>query len=191
MNENIGDVMRNPLIFLLAGAVLCSLPLFGEHTTVVIPPTVTAGKGDISGRLRRLEEDMEDLDKKLRNADADSKKGISLRQQREELGLKMIHEAQLFFLDYGSKKMDGRARKLMLLWKNESQMLMKTLGKIKDFPGAEELTSLPKLLKKARSGKFAISRIPRSDSALLREIQKLQKDALEDYHKQEMRNRPR
>ena len=92
------------------------------------------GYGDINGEMRRIEEDIENLERKMRKVDPDSKKGISMENERELLSLKFIHEAQKFILDGGLKNKDKRSTKVVLMMKNETEFLQKSLQKSKDFP---------------------------------------------------------
>ena len=144
--------------------------------------------GDISGRLRRMEDDIKDLDKKLAKAEAGSRKALNLTRQREKYALEMIHSIQLELMDGGNKN-DGRRRKLQLLLKNESNFLKKSLKDRKDFPGLDHLADISIIIQNIRSGKLKYDdKIPKSDSLLMRDIQKKQRDYLDKIHKEQLRN---
>lgn len=144
--------------------------------------------GDISGRLRRMEDDIKDLDKKLAKAEAGSRKALNLTRQREKYALEMIHSIQLELMDGGNKN-DGRRRKLQLLLKNESNFLKKSLKNRKDFPGLDHLADISIIMQNIRSGKLKYDdKIPKNDSLLMREIQKKQRDYLDKIHKEQLRN---
>lgn len=143
---------------------------------------------DISGRLRRLEDDIKDLDKKIAKAQTDSRKALTLQHQREKLALEMVHSAQLELLN-APVKADGRSRKLELLLKNEAEILEKSLNKNNSFPGLKYLTNTTGMLQDIRSGKLQFSgKISKSDSTLLREVQKKQREALTEQHKEQSRS---
>ena len=148
--------------------------------------------GDIMGSMRRLEDDIKDVEKKLGRAEEGSQKRLNLQQERDKLSLEMIHTAQTYFFEKGSSRNDGRTRKLHLLLQNECNMLQKTLKEIPDFPFPDRMHEISQLLLDIRSGKERYSgKIPRSNQSLLREIQKNQRELLKEFQKEQRKNRPR
>ena len=62
-------------------------------------------------------------------------------------------------------------------------------GFTRDFPYLDRLGNARLLIGEIRSGKVQFpDRVPNSDSVLLREIQKLQREFLEEYHRTSERN---
>ena len=142
---------------------------------------------DISGQMKRLADDLEDIDRKLSRINSESRTALNHRQERERVSLKLIHMIQNELMDY--KHNDGKRRKMALLLFNESKMLAQTAKNIKGFPMLDRMTDFQKFLDDIRSGKEKFrGKIPRSDSVLLKEIQKEQRRLLEEYHKQEQKN---
>lgn len=160
---------------LMLAAVMCG-------TTAL---TASDIKNGLTGKFRRLAGDIEDLDRKMRNTDPESKKGINQLYERCKLSLEFIHEGQKFLLN--SRKNDRQIQKAMLIMKNESAFLQETLKNEKSFPGLAQINDVKTLLKAARSGKFSLERkIPKSDNALLQEIQKEQRKALHEIFKKKI-----
>ncbi|MBE6358751.1 MAG: hypothetical protein E7057_05830 [Lentisphaerae bacterium] len=143
---------------------------------------------DLNGRLRRLEEDIEDVEKKMRNADPGSRRALNLQHEREKLALEFIHEAHRYFLEYGWNKTDRRSRKMRLMLDNEAAVLKGTVEKDKRFFGAEYLNDSRGMLRNIRNGRLKYrERAPINDSMLLKDIHKIQKKALEDIHREQQK----
>ena len=103
--------------------------------------------------------------------------------------MQIIHEAQIFFLEQGTVRDDGRTRLMRMLLDNESAYLQRSLSEVRDFPYLTYLSNPQVLIAEIRSGKVQFpERVPRSDTLLLREIQKLQREFLEEYQRQAERN---
>ncbi len=180
-------------LILLSAVALCAAPVCNRQTVRKI--TVNgdkSGKSDITGKMHNLEEKIKDVERKLSKTDTDSKKHMSLEHERSRLALEFVHEAQKYIFDGKLKRNDNRSRKIILMLDNESAMLKKTLADVKTFPYVKYLDNVQAMLKDIRSGKLKYSKkIPARDSALLNEIQQMQRDALEEFHKQQMRSRSR
>ena len=146
--------------------------------------------GDINGRLRRLEEDIEEAEEKLSRSKPNSRNRIYLQTLREKLALEMVQSAQIYFYENGTSRNDGRTRKLYLLLQNESKVLQPTLKKIKEFPFPDRLTEISQVMLDIRAGRARFDgKVPRSNSALLKAIHEKQSDLLKEYHKEVRRNR--
>ena len=147
-----------------------------------------AGTADISGHMRRLEEELEEIDEKLSRINPDGKTALNFRHKREVASLKLIQMIQLEMLD-SKRSSNGKYRKMRLLLVNESKILEDTAKKIKGFPLAGKMAEFRKGLQDIRSGKEKFNgRIARSDSALLQDIHKEQRKLLEEFHKKEQKN---
>ena len=143
---------------------------------------------DISGHMRRLEEELEEIDEKLSRINPDGKTALNFRHKREVASLKLIQMIQLEMLD-SKRSSNGKYRKMRLLLVNESKILEDTAKKIKGFPLAGKMAEFRKGLQDIRSGKEKFNgRIARSDSALLQDIHKEQRKLLEEFHKKEQKN---
>ena len=173
------------LICLLSISIIGSVELFAK-----CPSNVKKGKSkhsvsssDVSGYLRRLEEESEDMARKMRNADPRTKSGLNLFHKRDELSMKIVHECQNYLFRYNNKN-DSRTRKIRMMMKSEAASLLDTVGKIKNFPCPEAIMDYSNALYELRRGKIKYSRrLPSSDSALLKDIQKDQRNALDEYYK--------
>lgn len=142
---------------------------------------------DISGHMRRLEDELEEIDEKLSRINPDGRTALNFRHKREITSLKLIQMIQLELLDM--KPGSGKYKKMALLLFNEGNSLTATAEKIKDFPLAGKIVKFKEGLLDIRSGKEKFSgRIAKSDSALLKEIHKIQRQMLEEHHKQEQKN---
>lgn len=181
---------------LILVALLSIVFLGGVESFAACPPKKKCkprkdvrGASDISGQLRRMEEESEDLVRKMRNADPNTKRGLHLFQQRDELSLKIVHECQNY-LNKHSDRNDSRTRKIRLMLKSESASLLATVGKIKKFPYPEALTDYNQVLYDIQRGRIKyFKRVPKNRSVLLKEIQEIQRHALEDYYKAAKRRR--
>jgi len=196
-------IMRKFNFFALMLAVVFA---FGEVYAACPPkrknPSPTGGrksikgiagsrKLEISGRLRRLEEDASDLDRKLRRAKPDgSKRYINMTFERYKLALEMVHECHRYIEDYGDKKQDTRLQDIRNLLKRESTMLLKGLKGNKDFPYPESLSDWQTFTNLLRAGKVSnAGRLPKGDAKLRSDIHDMQKKALENIHKSTLNNR--
>ena len=172
-------------IFLLLLTVLVPLDTVAKNNEA--PAFTNSGKGDISSSLDKLKKDIEDIDKKMRNAESGSRKEMNLRHEREKLALEAIHECQRFFLN--NRKNDPRARKTRQLFEQMDKILVESAKKSKDFLYPDRMQNVNEVLEEIRAGKLNFpGRIPKSDSVLLKDIQKIQKKALEEFHKEERQN---
>lgn len=151
----------------------------------------SSNQNDIPGKIKRLQDEAEDIEERLSRSDPDSGGAIELQSQREEIALQIIHEAQIFFFNQKTIKNNGRTRLMGMLLQNESAMLHEALKKVvPQFPYLNRLTNIKLLIGEIRAGKVTFpGKIPSKDSALLREIQKMQRDALKEYHRQKRRSR--
>lgn len=145
-------------------------------------------KSNLSGQLRRLEEEAEDLDRKMRRIKPESKKYATMTREREKLALDIVHTCQRY-LENRRGKTDSRTEQVMRMMKSEAVYLKNTVSKIKDFPVPQMLTNVDAAIDALRAGKVTFSgKVGRNDAATLREVQKLQRKALENYHKGSGRN---
>lgn len=158
----------------------CPAPPAGRHSS---------SRGDVSGKVDRMLEDAEDAERRLSRVKPGSKDEMVWRHRREDIALQIIHEAQIFFLEQGTVRDDGRTRLMRMLLDNESAYLQRSLSEVRDFPYLTYLSNPQVLIAEIRSGKVQFpERVPRSDTLLLREIQKLQREFLEEYQRQAERN---
>jgi hypothetical protein len=148
------------------------------------------GFKELNSTMKRLEDEIERMDRKLRDADPATKKGMELEQRRDTLALKFIHEAQDYILAGGLKRKDTRTRKIMLIMDNEAAVLKKKLAEYPGFPYLEYLDDPITMIRDIRRGKIKYrDRMPSRDSVMLKDIQKLQLEALEEIHKKQLDSR--
>jgi hypothetical protein len=150
-----------------------------------------SSKLEVSGRLRRLEEDASDLDRKLRRVKPDgSKRHINMTFERYKLALEMVHECHKYIETYGDKKQDTRLQDIRNLLKKESAILLKAMKDNKDFPYIESLTDIQTFMVNLRRGQGSFKgRLPGSDTKLRNEIHDQQKKALDAIHKSTLNKR--
>lgn len=153
------------------------------------PARRSASASDVTRKVDRLLEDAEDAERRLSRVKAGSRDEMIWNHRRETIALQIIHEAQSYFLDQKTVKDDGRTRKMRLLLQNESAYLQRSLADVRDFPYLDRLENAQLLIGEIRSGKVRFpDRVSNNDSVLLREIQKLQRDFLEEYHRRTERD---
>ena len=153
------------------------------------PSSRSASSSDVTRKVDRMLDEAEDVERRLSRVKAGSRDDMIWRHRREEIALQIIHEAQNYFLDQKTVRDDGRTRKMQLLLQNESAYLQRSLADVRDFPYLDRLGNARLLIGEIRSGKVQFpDRVPNSDSVLLREIQKLQREFLEEYHRTSERN---
>lgn len=186
----------------LSGASVCSKVPCGSSkknaaeirqspsgTTVINGPFTEISNSSVSSQVHRLEKELERIDKNLSTADPDSASGLYLRQKREKKSLELIHQIQKELINY-PKRRDGRWRKMQLILHNEAAFFQDTLVKIKDFPLAKRMADFEKGLQDIKSGKEKyIGKTAKKDTVLLQNVQKLQRNLLDEYHKEEQRKR--
>ena len=188
------------LILLAAAATAYAqcYPRNPKPTRVIITPdgkkiTVnggTVGYKDFTGKMASLEDDIESVERKLSKADPATKKGMALEHERNTLALEFIHEAHKYIIDGGLKRKDSRTRKIVLFMNNEAAMLKKQLKEYPNFPYLDYLDDPILMLRDIRRGKIKDhDRLPSRDSALLKEIHEMQRKALEEIHKKQMKSR--
>ncbi len=194
--------MNRIKFFVLISAIIFS---FGEIYAACCPAKKTPLKSgtssikknnssrklDVSGRLRRLEEDASDLDRKLRRVKPDgSKRHINMTFERYKLALEMVHECHKYIETYGDKKQDTRLQDIRNLLKKESAILLKAMKDNKDFPYIESLTDIQTFMVNLRRGQGSFKgRLPGSDTKLRNEIHDQQKKALDAIHKSTLNKR--
>ena len=183
-------IVKINLLWCLLAALIAVYPADGFAAAKNIRAAGGENTGELSGKLRRIEQDMEDIDQKINRTDVESKKYMQLKQERDRLSLEFIHEAQLFFFDGKNKKNENRAERIRRVMKNEITVLEDVLGKEKSFPYFKYLDKVDLLIQGIRAGKIKYpEKLPKKDGILLRDIQKMQKDALMAIQKEQMRSR--
>ena len=189
--------MNRIKFFVLISAIIFSFSeIYAACCPAVKAPAIKGGsssikknnnsrKLEISGKLRRLEEEASDLDRKLKRAKPDnSKRYINMSFERHKLSLDIIHECHRYLESYGDKKQDTRLQDIQELLKKESALLQKAMKDHKEFPYPESLADMDSFVTKIRKGDGQFNgRLPSGDTKLRSEIHQQQKKALDMIHK--------
>ena len=146
---------------------------------------IQTSRGDLENMLEDLEEEAEKLDRRLKRSKINSKKNAKLRCEREEVAMETLHLCQRYFISYGGKK---RSDKIQEIMQKESALIKEALKDQEDFPIRELFDDYLNTLQKVRSGEIEFrGRKPNGYAALLGEIQKAQKKALETIHEKRLK----
>lgn len=143
---------------------------------------------EFSGKMRRREEDIEDLERKLADAKAGSRRYLMLKQQRDKMALEMIHDIQNYLHLRTASDSDARMVKMRDMLSNEIRVITPKVRQIEDFPFPDRMDDMPGLVRDIQAGKVKYpGRIAKNESLMIKEIQREQTRALQEYHRQELK----
>ena len=174
--------MKKSFIFAII-AVIAVYELSAQCNKQPPPPTrfATTSKG-YSSMSRK-----DQLDHDIRRAKPGSKRYALLVQERQRIALEEIHNAQKYFIEYGSKK-QKKHNKHMVTLKLELRHLKATLAQIPDFPFANNMEDIVPVLNGIRDGKIDFENLKgKSLKKILLTIQDIQKKKLIAYQKRYMK----
>lgn len=113
-------------------------------------------------------------------------------QEREEIALSEIHDAQRFLIDERADRIPKKKREVEELMKSEWKVLEPAVRLIGDFPFANRMDDIRKLVWDIKYGKINFGDCKgKTNSRILRKIQDEQVKSLRNFHKKQNGLAPR
>ena len=126
----------------------------------------------------------EQLEKLMSKAEIGSREYLVYLQEREEIALSEVHGAQRFLIDERADRTPKKKKEVEELLKSELKVLEGAIRQIDDFPFADKMNDIRKLVWDIKYGKISFGDCKgKTNLRILRKIQDEQVKSLKKFHK--------